>query len=79
MDGTEIMRLTLTRFNKKKKELTIRMDRKALQTMYGMLVYMRLKGLHNSDGKMDEFSEEFCKLWNKAIEKGLFDDQDFAQ
>ena len=70
------MFLNLTRFNTKKKELTIRMDRKAFQTIYGMLVYMRWKGLHNSDGKMDGVADEFYKLWNEAIEKGLFDDQD---
>jgi len=71
--------LNLTRFNKKKKELTIRMDRKAFQTIYGMLVYMRSKDLHNTDGKMDEFADEFYELWNDAIERGLFDDKDFFQ
>ena len=71
--------LKLTRFNKNKKELTIRMDRKAFQTIYGMLVYMRSKDLHNTDGKMDEFADEFYELWNDAIERGLFDDKDFSQ
>lgn len=68
------MFLKLTRFNKKKKELTIRMDREAFQVIYGMLVYMRLKNLHNNDGKMDDYAEEFYKLWNKTIREGLFDD-----
>lgn len=68
------MFLTLKRFNKKKKELTIGMDCKSFQIIYGMLCYIRSKNLHNADGKMDVFAEEFYKVWNEAIEKGLFDD-----
>ena len=73
------MFLKLNRFNTKKKELTIRMDRKSFQVIYGMLTYMRSKDLHNTDGKMDEFADEFYELWNDAIERGLFDDKDFSQ
>lgn len=56
------MVMKLSRHDKEKRMVTIRMDEEAFQRMYYTLTYARWQKCDN----LDEYAEDFYKIWNKV-------------
>lgn len=54
--------MKLSRHDKEKRMVTIRMDEEAFKRMYFTLVHTR----HHKCDNLDEYADDFYKIWNKV-------------
>lgn len=56
------MEMKLSRHDKEKRMVTLRMDEEAFRRMYFTLVHARGNGCKG----LDEYADDFYKIWNKV-------------